>query len=438
MTSLFDAPRRFVIDDDRRMLAQRAVAASALVIIGARQFVHTGLTSGYVLAILLAPVWIGVLHRFVLARLLLLVGLAAAASGYALSRYALGSHEVVPALRSSSLSLVLGTLCAVGTVLWARSLMSRHTIGLLFGLGIVLSGYVDHLPAQGNPWKFLLAIPVGMIVLSLVRLRGGGKGWELAALLVLAATSAALDSRSYFGTFLLAALLVLWQMRPRISRSAGSVSSTVVLMAGIGAAMYYLATSLLVNGYLGKDAQARSVEQITTSGSLLLGGRPELKASLALFQHDPLGFGFGVIANPNEVLVAKSGLASINYSPNNGYVDRFMFGSQVELHSMVGDLWAQCGIAGLALVLAIVVVVVVGLAQRIATRTADGLSLFLGIWTLWNVLFSPLYASAPTLTVALGVLLLTRRTRREPAEQPDPALSGAAVLVEASAGRSHQ
>ena len=96
-------------------------------------------------------------------------------------------------------------------------------------------------------------------------------------------------------------------------------------MAALGLAVYYLGTTLLVDGYLGEAAQAKSVAQIDAAGSLIAGGRPELAATLALLGADFRGFGLGAIANYHDVLVAKTGMASINYDPNNGYVERYLF-----------------------------------------------------------------------------------------------------------------
>lgn len=405
---------------DRWPAIAQWVAGFTLFLIGMRQSVHAGLTTGYILAALLAPLWLPILRRYRGARLLMAVGALSAVAGYALSRYSYYTNTVVSSFLNSSLALLLGTLASIAVVLWAREILPRYLIGVAYALGMLAGIVLESTPNQGNAWKFLYAMPVAIVVLSLCHRSSRSRRLEIPVLLLLALVSVLFDSRSYFATFLLSALLVLWQIRPRPAGGRGSPLVTAGLMAGIASALYYLGTTLLVDGYLGADAQARSIAQIQTAGSLIIGGRPELQATIALFKDRPLGFGMGVIANSNDVLVAKTGLNSIHYAPNNGYVDKFMFGHQIELHSIIGDLWAQCGLMGIALVLLLAALVLRGIAVMVADSTASGLVLLLGFWTLWNLLFSPFFAAAPTLTLALGLVLLRR---------PEPAQVGGEVAL---------
>lgn len=69
-------------------------------------------------------------------------------------------------------------------------------------------------------------------------------------------------------------------------------------------------------------------------------------------REQPFGFDYGVSVGHSELQAAKSGMAALNYNPDNGYVERYMFGNNViELHSVLGDLWAASGLVGIALVL---------------------------------------------------------------------------------------
>jgi hypothetical protein len=178
--------------------------------------------------------------------------------------------------------------------------------------------------------------------------------------------------------------------------------------------MYQLGTALLLNGWLGQLTQARSAAQVEASGSLILGGRPELEATAALFRSNPWGFGAGTAPSFTDVTVAKEGMASINYDPNNGYVERYMFGSQFELHSVLGDLWAWFGLGGLLLGGIILVVCTRGISRQLAARTASGLTLFLVWWSLWNLAFSPVESSVPTLALAIALLAQGPEPRETP------------------------
>ena len=202
-----------------------------------------------------------------------------------------------------------------------------------------------------------------------------------------------------------------------------------MLIGGVAAATYFLATSLLVNGYLGTDAQVRTVEQIQTSGSLLLGGRPELAATIALMEHHPSGYGVGVIPTPNDILIAKSGLAGINYAPNNGYVERYMFGGQFELHSVIGDIWARWGLVGLAFLALITFAVLRSLVEAVSGGHGDVVTIFVCVWTVWNLAFSPFVVSAPIMLLAVGLGLAQSRRYSEKVRPNAPASMPAQLTI---------
>jgi hypothetical protein len=112
----------------------------------------------------------------------------------------------------------------------------------------------------------------------------------------------------------------------------------------------------------------------------------------------------GVLASFHDVRVAKTALSGVLYDPNNGYVDNFMFGNDIELHSIFGDLWSHFGLVGFALVGLITLTCVQMVAGRVTERRASGLVLYLGTWNLWNVLFSPFFSAVPTLILMFGLL----------------------------------
>ncbi len=390
--------------DDPGVRVEIVLAALTVVLIGVRQNLHTQVTSGYVLAVLFAPLWIRWLRHYRGARPVLLAGLAAAVWGLLMSELGDSSHVVSSVNRDNSLALMLGTVVSIGAVLWARSVMRDTTVALLFGAGMALGGVAGFTSAGGNAWKFVYAVPVGLILLSLTAATGRRR-LQVLALAGLMLVSVVHDSRSYLATFLLTGLLLLWQWRPSELSARASWVLNVAGLGVLGWGVYYLGTTLLLNGYLGRDAQLRSIQQIEQSGSLLLGGRPELAATWALLKHKPWGFGTGVLANPGDVLAAKRGMFAVGYAPNNGYVDRFMFGGNIELHSMFGDLWATFGIVGLAIAAGVAFLTVRGMARALAARTASPVLLFVCIWTLWNVAFSPLLAATPTLILTLAFVL---------------------------------
>jgi hypothetical protein len=228
-------------------------------------------------------------------------------------------------------------------------------------------------------------------------------------LLLLAIVSGANDARSLFGMLMLAFTLVIWQMIPQGRTVRRSVAKTLLAFASLILVTYNVGTGLLVEGYLGAGAQQRSVEQIALTGSLLVGARPEMAATVALFQSQPWGFGVGITPSLKDILVAKTGMAGIHYQPNNGYVENYMLGTHFELHSVLGDFWVLFGLGGVAAAIMILTFTIHWIVTAVAGRQATSLVLFLSIITLWNILFSPMYTSVPTMALAVG-LILARKT----------------------------
>ncbi|WP_375499414.1 hypothetical protein [uncultured Jatrophihabitans sp.] len=400
-----------------------------LFLLGLRQSLHSGITSGYALALLCTPLWVMLLRRFRGAVGLMTLGALTLVSGFALQQLAAADHAVSLNKQFESTALLMGILAGAGVVLWARTVVPIATVGAAFGAGMLAHGALFGAGAQ-NPWKNTWAIPLAITLLAVAAhdadlrpRRAAARG--VAVLLLLTLVSAVSDSRSYSATFLICAILAAWQARPDAMSRRGSIALTISMLVGLSAATYWLGTRLLVSGYLGANAQARTIEQIDQSGSVILGGRPELQATLSLMRHRPLGFGVGVVPTDNDVLVAKRGLSSINYNPNNGYVEKFMFGGHIELHSLLGDLWAGWGVAGVLLLALFVFHIVRALAFTIKSGAPNPVLLFVSVWTLWNVLFSPIYSSAPTLIVAVGLALAARD--RRPARPPAPVSPGAGV-----------
>jgi hypothetical protein len=402
---------------------ERVVGRIGLFALGTWYTLGSGIASsvtvGDVVVLLLLPVWLRTLSGYRAARLLMCTTAVALVSGLALSAWARPDHSVSSGITADAVMLLFGTVCGAGFVVWARAMLSVAQIGIWYGLGLLTQVALQHaLTLTTDGWKHGFAVAAGVLALAVASTSRWRRTSEGVALVALAGVSISLDSRSYLATFLLTLMVVIWQSRPRLLSHPASWTWTAGLLGGLAVGIYYLGTTLLVNGYLGRAAQARSVEQIHAAGSLILGGRPELGATLALLKYQPWGFGAGVIANWHDIMVAKIGLAKLNYDPNNGYVDKFMFGGQIELHSTMGDIWANFGLAGLLVVVLIAFLVVRGLAQSISERTGIALLVFLCWWTLWNLAFSPFLSAAPSLVLALGLVLPPRATASP--DQPSP------------------
>lgn len=412
-----------VSDGDRSgwRLLEQALCGLTLAVLGWRGIFHYQTSYGTLLGLALLPIWLGRVRRFSGGIAFLLASVLALVGGSVLAGLAGRAGRTVSLdqyLADSGLVLVL--VVGVGVMLWGRTIMSRRAVAIFFGLGVAARLLQSGL-ASDNPWKFALAIPVTVLLLAFTdQLRRNR--WTLLGLIVLGVISATNDSRSLFGTFALAGVLTVWQLRPTRMGKPASWLWTVVIGLAVAGAIYNLATALLVDGYFGTEAQQRSRQQIQESGSLILGGRPEIAATRSLMAHHFSGFGFGVSPNVSDVAAAKTGMLAINYDPENNYVNTYMFGGHVELHSTVGDLWARAGVLGLVFMLVIAVLVARNLADSLHRREVSGLIVFLCCYTGWNLFFSPQFSAVPTLTLTLGLGMIAlpggsglgRRSYQEP------------------------
>lgn len=384
----------------------RTAMLGTLFLIGIRTTVGPGVTVGAAASILITPLWLPALRRYRGAWLLLAAAALAVLVGCWLTW--IGSIERAYSRSDAvaDVATLIGLIASVGVILWSRQVFTTTRIAVTVGLGM-LANIVMNPGAltSTNPWKFGYLVPVAVIVLALVG-RGRRVAPQLLVSLALALSCVIGDARSYFGSLVLVCVLLAWQGRPRVFTRSRAWGWTVAMFAATAFGVYQFGQALLVRGYLGDDAQARSVEQLRTSGSLILGGRPEMSAAWGLLRDQPQGYGVGVVPGSADIAVARNSMfETLGYLPDSGYVENFMFGGRFELHSTLGDLWAHFGVGGLLLGAVIAFLVIRGAARRVVDRRASALLLFLTCWTLWNLLFSPLYSALPTLILVLGLTL---------------------------------
>lgn len=405
---------RIDTEDVSQQSIGRFLAAGALVMTGMRFEIAQGVTSGHVAALVLLPIWWPALKRYRGGRAVMALGALALVSGLWLSWLSSADHTVSRGVLVQSVALLLSVMLGVGVVLWARTQLKHWQVGLWFGVGLVLAISPGTGQFDVNPWKFGFAVPTTIVLLSLAA-RKGRRVAEVITLLVLAGISAVNDARSGFALLGLAAVITASQLgRPRDGAPRNKLASAALIVA-IGLAVYNVGLSLVLDGRLGEETQRRSVEQIEAGGSVLLGGRPEIAATLALMAEKPWGLGPGVAATLDEIMVAKTGMAAINYDPDNNYVERYMFGPRTELHSIFGNLWVLFGIPGLAFAGLILYLLVRDLADGVANKTAGALVVYATCVSVWNFLFGPLSTSVPLLVLALGLGMAHRaEARRDP------------------------
>lgn len=385
-------------------------AGAAAFLIGFRVFPVSGLTPAFAIGLFLAPVWVPVLRRYTYGTALFLAAAAALASGWALTWMIPPDFHVIGSRFRFDSALFIGLFVGVGALLWARTVLDVRALGLLYGLGALGAAILGGGIRSENPWKYALDVPVSIFALAIA---GARRRYAMIALAALTMFSLVFVSRSSLTVFAAAACLVAYQsLRSGWRRRFGWVQ-TVGLLVAAGVVAFQLFSSAMLSGLLGSGIQERTATQVGAAGTVLTGGRQEMFATLALMAYRFGGFGFGVSVNAQVVDIAKAGMAT-NVVPDANYVDRYLFGSGVELHSVAGDLWARTGALGLVLAALILLIVARGLAERLRAGTLTALTAALGIWTVWNVFFAPLYSAGSSLSLALALLVQPKPARHVP------------------------
>ena len=388
------------------LTTSRIAAAGALFAVGLAMPTPGSTTTAFLASLVLLPLWIAAVPRFRGGRLLFGLAALALVSGLLLAGWSAVERDVSVRAVIEIPVLLLTGLGAVGLVLWARGVLPIPAIGVAYGLGLLVHGLL-RVDQSINAFKFELSLPLTIVVLSLAGLRQG-RAATVVALAGLGIADVANDARSAFGFCVIAAGLVLWQVRPAARAGRSNAWAGILLLGATAVGVYLAATELMIAGALGEEVQTRTTTQIEQSGSLLLGGRPEWTATWALMQDRPWGYGLGIVPDSHDLEVARAGLAVTRIPTVEGYLENFMLTDRFELHSVAADLWSALGPVGLAYGVALAALLVGSLAQLLARRQASGLVCFLGLTAIWNVAFGTLPSNGVEVSFAVGLMLLAR------------------------------
>lgn len=394
-----------------------------------------GVSAGAVLSLGLTPVWLPHVRGVSGVRMLLAAVALCCGSGVLLAWWSSASHAVDVRALVLTVVMLVGTVASAGALIWCARIHSVALVATVFGVGMFAAINTAGRFTE-EPWRFGFAMPVTVLVLGLCMLLK--RTWlELAAVAILMSVNAFSGGRSSSAMMLMVGALVLWQHRPQFRRRSSSALGALALVGLLGLGVYRALTGAAMEGYLGDSAQERTQAQIEQSGSLILGGRPESGATMALIDHRPLGYGPGVAPTLEDILVAKRGMAELGYDPNNGYVEEYMFGrgGHIELHSLIGDLWAPYGLAGLLLAGVLLSLALRYIGMSLAYRSGTALGLFLSLRVCWDVLFSPVVSTVDHLTLALAVMLLVRREPHQRPVDADVAIDRRAPVATREVGR---
>lgn len=376
------------------------IAAAAAAAAPMTTLIASGVSVSLIACIVLLPVWVGVLHEYRFGRTIIVMGALAALWGGALSFFEQYRDVSSTLMRGQTLTF-LTFVGSIGLLLWCRSQIGLAKTAAWFGIGALANIAIKGVDEE-NAWKFTFALPVAVTVLAL--LSESRRRWlEIVALVALGTTSLLSDSRSMTAFFVFTIPVVAWQMFGRGQRGNGRPWQVLMWLSASGLGGYNLFQSLLLEGLLGEDAQQRTAAQIKTAGSLILGGRPEAGAAAALVGNRPMGYGSGTLPSSNDIWVAKTGMSELGYDPNNGYVENYMFGHQIEVHSVLGDLWIRFGPLGAVFALLLLSSAVYAVARAVTQREASSVIVYLLLLGAWDIFFSPALPSARTLALLFAI-----------------------------------
>lgn len=364
-----------------------------------------GVTVSLIVSLVLLPVWWANLRHYKGATPLVIVGVASALFGTTLGLLESG-REVSFSLMQGQVLDFAACVGSIGVLLWSRRQIGIGWTAIGFGMGSLADTFLTGLD-DANVWKFSLAIPVALLLLGVAIVLEGN--WvEIAFLMLLASMSLMSDSRSMTAFFVLVVPVLLWQMAARTARTKARPLSLALWLGVLALGAYNLFQALLLDGALGEAARQRSEAQIDTSGSLILGGRPEVGASVALIGEQPAGYGAGVLPNSSDVWIAKGGMGSLGYDPNNGYVERYMFGTQFEVHSVLGDVWIRLGAPAAVFMCLLLALALAGALGELSRRRCPGVVIYLLLLGAWNIFFSPALPSYPVISLLAAVAVAER------------------------------
>jgi hypothetical protein len=113
-----------------------------------------------------------------------------------------------------------------------------------------------------------------------------------------------------------------------------------------------------------------------------------------------------VVPTAADGRIAQDALTATRIPTVQGYLQHYLFDGHVELHSVLADLWAGAGPAGIALAVALAGVLVRAFSELLTQRRASGLACSLLLLALWYLAFGPAPANLPDVAAAVGLLLL--------------------------------
>ncbi len=293
-------------------------------------------------------------------------------------------------------------------------------IGSSLGL-IAAASFVPTDYAQVEPWKFGFGLPVTLLVLYYLAYRKINAVKILFCLVLLGSVSIYLNARSLGGLTLLSAILIYLTRlsgESAISRIVWSPYKIAFVLSVLPLSIFTILFGYqwaAEYGYLPEKVLEKynsgSASDIGILG-LILGGRYEILISTAAIQDSPL-IGHGSWATNryySDMIYEVSSRLKLNI--DDAYLDYVVASSAlIPAHSVIMQSWIWAGFCGAVFWL------YVGqwtlrntLAAVISSLPMRPLVIFLGLYAIWNLIFSP-FGSDQRMYWALTIIVIHVSTR---------------------------
>lgn len=244
--------------------------------------------------------------------------------------------------------------------------------------------------ASENPWKYHLAVPAALMLLSWWprRVPPRGAAW-VCPIVLLFAISVRADFRSSAALLILAALygLTAHTTRPRLR------ATVLVWSAGLVAVALLSYPSAARSGYLGERARGQQQLNETTGLTVFLDSRPESAVSGYLVTRHPfLGLSSDSEVPLQELLDALQFASDLGIRMDAGRAGYLLSGDEGTFvpHSMALDAAVRAGVLALAFWLAVIISGLRLVLERSFPPTPAGIGATLLVFTSsWNALASP-------------------------------------------------
>ncbi|AKK26187.1 hypothetical protein AB431_05190 [Mycobacterium sp. EPa45] len=387
--------------------------------------VSVSVSVGGILSLILAPVTFAALWRNTRGRWLLIALLALVPSGWLVAQTTLQQDHgrtFSSKIFLYEAAMPVGLLASVIGAYWCITKLGLQRSLLCFFAGLLAAAPFTFSLINNNPWKYGLALPVSMLVVLLLARNRVLLGLVITPLLI--AVSIASDFRGWIAFLAIATILSVFSSSRRTRPSASRVASIGLATVATTTLVAWLISQAATAGILGGYLEQRTRDQLENSnGNLLLGGRPEWGAAIALWRQNPLGLGIGVVPSADDYWLAIRGmpLGAQARQEISTVAESFQQG-QLGFHSTFWTFWGIYGVAGVVFV--VLALVYAGQATIAATAAIKWVALrasvvLLLLSCIWDILFSA--TLVPQLAIAIATALhILGRPNVEPIETKDP------------------